>query len=120
MVEETRLVRKARVSAKIIEYSKSHGPLIYQYVDGDPSRNGEWVVEEEISRGSFGRVTKEREWGLLPSRFRAVKRFERCEHSKSLDYKRELNAIFEFSQEKANDYYDFSLSFYAAEIASVR
>lgn len=103
MVEETQLVRKARVSATIIEYSKSHGSSIHGYVDGDLFTKEEWMVVEEISRGSFGRVTKEKKNSLFPYGFRALNRFEPHEHSKSLDYKRGLNTIFEFSQEKVNE-----------------
>ena len=68
------------------------------FSDEPRSREEHWYDIEEISRGSFGRVVKQTGTRDGRNGVRVVKKIEMHTGSKSLDYKRELEALREFSQ----------------------
>ncbi|KAK3317702.1 calcium/calmodulin-dependent protein kinase type 1B, partial [Cercophora scortea] len=78
-----------------------------------------WEPTEELGRGSYGVVTLEKcTSGPASGQVRAVKRLEKgAGHHASLSYRRELEAIAKFSQEKYRDCFVQSFGWYETDSA---
>ena len=109
MVAETDQVINAKLNAVLSKDKDSnkhceHEFPVHDFISGRVlcSRWEVWYQQEEISRGSFGRVSKQTAFSHRSNQLRAVKQVTCRTGSISLDYKRELNAVFQFSQSKVN------------------
>ena len=120
MVVETELVKKAKLNVQLSSDQNFSKHCTYEFPVHDIlsgrilcSRWESWYQHEEISRGSFGRVSKQTAFSPRSKQLRAVKQVTCRTGSTSLDYKRELNTVFQFSQSKVESHViqQFSMSF---------
>ena len=111
MVAETELVKKAKLNVTLSKDQDLSKHCTYEFPVHDffsgrvlCLRWESWYQHEEISRGSFGRVSKQTAFSHRSNQLRAVKQVTCRTGSTSLNYKRELNAVFHFSQSKVESH----------------
>lgn len=95
MVKETPEVLEANLLFELSKNRKYYSTRRSKFDDWE-----RWYAQEEISRGSFGRVIKETGKPDGSNGVRAVKKIVYRTESTTHDPTRELNAAFVFSQGK--------------------